>query len=68
MHLKAYEEAASLAAGKVILDLGCNNGYGSAVLDEACSQVVAVDVSPAAIVDAKERFGNRRIDFRVYTV
>ena len=66
VHLKAYEEAASLAAGKVILDLGCNNGYGSAVLGEACSQVVALDVSPAAIVDAKERFGNRRIDFRVY--
>ena len=66
MHLKAYEEAASLAAGKVVLDLGCNNGYGSAVLGEACSRVVALDVSPAAIADAKERFGYRRIDFRVY--
>ena len=66
VHLKAYEEAASLAAGKIILDLGCNNGYGSAVLGEACSQVVALDVSSAAIADAKERFGNRRIDFRAY--
>jgi SAM-dependent methyltransferase len=66
VHLKAYEEAASFAAGKVVLDLGCNNGYGSAVLGGACSQVVALDVSPAAIADAKERFGNRRIDFRVY--
>ncbi len=66
VHLKAYEEAASLAAGKAILDLGCNNGYGSAVLGEACSQVVALDVSPSAIEDARERFGNRGIDFRLY--
>lgn len=66
MHLKAYEEAASLAAGKVILDLGCNNGYGSVVLGKSCSQVVALDVSAAAIADAKERFGSCRIDFRVY--
>jgi SAM-dependent methyltransferase len=66
MHLKAYEEAASLAAGKAILDLGCNNGYGSAVLGEVCSQVVALDVSPSAIEDARERFGNRDIDFRLY--
>ena len=66
VHLKAYEEAASLAAGKITLDLGCNNGYGSAILGEACSQVVALDVSQAAIEDAQERFGNRAIDFRVY--
>jgi len=66
VHLKAYQEAALLGNGKRILDLGCNNGYGSAVLGEACSQVVAVDVSPTAIEDAQRRFGSRGIDFRVY--
>jgi SAM-dependent methyltransferase len=66
IHLKAYEEATSLAAGKVILDLGCNNGYGSAALREICSQVAALDVSPAAIEDAQRRFAGRGIDFRLY--
>jgi SAM-dependent methyltransferase len=66
VHQKAYEEAALLAAGRTVLDLGCNNGYGSAVLGQVCRQVTALDVSPTAIQDAQARFGDRGIDFRVY--
>lgn len=66
VHQKAYEEAALLAAGRTVLDLGCNNGYGSAVLGPVSRQVAALDVSPTAIQDAQARFGNRGIDFRVY--
>ena len=66
VHQKAYEEAALLAAGRTVLDLGCNNGYGSAVLAQVCGQVAALDVSPTAIEDAQARFGNCGIDFRVY--
>jgi SAM-dependent methyltransferase len=66
VHQKAYEEAALLAAERIVLDLGCNNGYGSAVLGQVCRRVAALDVSLTAIQDAQARFGNRGIDFRVY--
>ncbi len=64
MHKRDYEEAARLVRGGCVLDLGCNNGYGSRILADACRRVVAVDVSEAAIADATRRFGERGIDFR----
>jgi SAM-dependent methyltransferase len=75
IHLKSYEEAAALAINKVVLDLGCNNGYGTAVLADRCNlcaepaggaKVIGLDVSPTAIEDAQQRFGNYGIDFLVY--
>jgi SAM-dependent methyltransferase len=65
-HLKAYEEAAALGINKSVLDLGCNNGYGSAVLSSRCANVMGIDVSPMAIQDAQQRFGNYGINFLVY--
>ena len=56
VHLKAYEYATELAADKSVLDLGCNNGYGTNELARSCREVVGVDVSPSAIADAQQRF------------
>jgi SAM-dependent methyltransferase len=66
IHLKPYEEAAILGINKVVLDLGCNNGYGTAGLADRCAKVIGLDVSPTAIEDAQQRFGNYGIDFLVY--
>jgi SAM-dependent methyltransferase len=66
MHLKSYEEAATLSEGKAVLDLGCNNGYGTTVISRVCDRVVGLDVSPTAIADAREQYGNRGIDFRLF--
>jgi SAM-dependent methyltransferase len=63
MHARSYEEAARFAGDNVILDLGCNNGYGTAKLAETAERVVGVDVSPAAIADAHRRFPD--LDYRV---
>jgi SAM-dependent methyltransferase len=66
IHLRAYEEAAALSAAKFVLDLGCNNGYGTAVISRGCARVAGLDVSPKAIEAAKQRFGDLGIDFRLF--
>lgn len=61
IHCKAYELAAELAGGP-ILDVGCNNGYGTAMLRaELQHPVIGVDVSERAIKAARARYGG---DFR----
>jgi SAM-dependent methyltransferase len=64
MHKRDYEEAARFTQGQFVLDLGCNNGYGSRILADTCRRVVAVDVSEAAVADAISRFGNFGIEFQ----
>ena len=39
-----------------VLDLGCNNGYGSFELSRHGHRVVGVDVSAEALDDARRRF------------
>jgi ubiquinone/menaquinone biosynthesis C-methylase UbiE len=64
MHKRDYEEAARLVRDRSVLDLGCNNGYGSRILAGACRRVTAVDISEAAIADAIRRFGDLGINFQ----
>jgi SAM-dependent methyltransferase len=52
MHERAYREAAELLSDRVVLDLGCNTGWGSALIAERATRVVGVDVSSAAIAVA----------------
>ena len=56
MHSAACEEAARLAPAGRVLDLGCNNGYGSYKLSQYGLEVIGVDVSAEALADAKRRF------------
>jgi SAM-dependent methyltransferase len=65
IHLKAYEKAAELAAGKDVLDVGCNVGYGVRVLLSAASFAAGIDVSPRAVEAARRRLGSRA-DIRCY--
>jgi 2-polyprenyl-3-methyl-5-hydroxy-6-metoxy-1,4-benzoquinol methylase len=66
IHRKAYEEAASLSFGKSVLDLGCNNGYGTVMLGLGCSRIVGLDVSSRAIEAARLRFGSSGVEFRLF--
>jgi SAM-dependent methyltransferase len=63
MHLKAYEEAASLAAGRDVLDVGCNSGYGTLRFVPVARRVVGVDVSPRAIEAAQASAVDGRPEF-----
>ncbi len=65
MFRKAYEEAATLIpdGDAPVLDLGCNTGYGTAILRERTGRgVIGVDVSASAVETARARYGG---DFRV---
>lgn len=62
MHMRAYEEAAQRSTGLAVLDLGCNNGYGTSQIAASSASVIGCDVSESALSDARKRFPN--IDFR----
>ena len=50
------------------LDLGCGTGNWTRGLLEVCEQVLAVDASPDMIAAAREKLGERGIDYRVVDV
>ncbi|UEM07306.1 class I SAM-dependent methyltransferase (plasmid) [Skermanella rosea] len=64
MHSHAYKEAARLVAAGRVLDLGCNNGYGSYELSRHGHRVVGVDVSAEALDDARRRFSADNLEYR----
>jgi SAM-dependent methyltransferase len=63
MHLRAYDEAVAQAAGRDVLDVGCNTGYGTIRFLPLANRVVGVDVSPRAIEAARERAVDGRPEF-----
>jgi ubiquinone/menaquinone biosynthesis C-methylase UbiE len=67
MHLRAYDEAVAHAAGRDVLDVGCNTGYGTLRFAPVADRVVGVDVSPRAIEAARERARDGRPEFIVTT-
>jgi SAM-dependent methyltransferase len=66
LHLHAYEEVASLTTDKTVLDLGCNNGFGTAYLSERAAKAVGLDITPKAIADAKQRFAQSKAEYMLY--
>ncbi len=67
MHLRAYDEAVARAAGRDVLDVGCNTGYGTMRFEPVAGRVVGVDVSPRAIEAALERAPDGRPEFILTT-
>ena len=55
MHLRAYDEAVAYAAGRDVLDVGCNTGYGTVRFVPVARSVTGTDVSPKAIEAAQLR-------------
>lgn len=57
-HEARYRWAAAIARDREVLDAACGVGYGAAILAAAgARRVLGVDVSPRAIVDARQRAG-----------
>ncbi len=63
IHTYAYEQAARLAANKIVLDLGCNVGYGSIILSSSARRVIGVDVSAKVIQNAKNQSEGNNLTF-----
>jgi SAM-dependent methyltransferase len=65
-HLAAYRWAAERAAGRRVLDAGCGEGYGAALLAEVAAHVTAVDRDEAIAIARRRR--HERLDFRAIDV
>lgn len=65
IHRKAYEAASCFARGKTLLDIGCNNAYGTEILGGSCRTAIGVDVSKQAIRVARKRCGSDQLAFSV---
>ncbi len=63
--LSRYKFAARMIGdGKYVLEIGCSEGFGTAILAETARRVVAVDMDKDAILEAKKSFASERIEFR----
>jgi SAM-dependent methyltransferase len=62
-HWHRYAVAKDLAAGKVVLDIACGEGYGSAALSEVALHVYGVDVAPEAIAHAQAKYRRPHVEF-----
>lgn len=49
--------------GKTVLDLGCGEGYGSAILAPAAYRVVAADYSLEAVAHARNKYARQNLAF-----
>jgi SAM-dependent methyltransferase len=56
IHIATYKYCLNLMSGKKVLDYGCGTGYGTALISDKCLQVTGIDISPEAIVHAKEHY------------
>src|SRR5262249_28881910 len=63
MHQRAYEEVRRLARGRSVLDLGCNNGWGTRVVAETARRIVGVDVSAGALEEARRSIDASNVQF-----
>ena len=64
-HIHRYLVARELAKDKVVLDIACGEGYGSAMLAEIARHVSGVDISAEAIVYATEKYRKGNLQFLV---
>ena len=62
-HYHRYFFAQSLAHGKVVLDLGCGEGYGASLLAEVAEHVTGIDLSPEAVEHARLRYPRANLNF-----
>lgn len=67
-HLVIYLLASSMVAGRSVVDFGCGEGYGSAILAGEAEHVLAVDIDPRVIDHARNRYPLPNLDFEVMDV
>lgn len=58
-HYHRYAVAMQVAKDKIVLDLACGEGYGSALLSLVANQVIGVDISDEAIAHARTAYAAR---------
>jgi ubiquinone/menaquinone biosynthesis C-methylase UbiE len=67
-HLMAYQFALQFCRGKIVLDAGSGEGYGSSLLAEAGSSVTGIDKSEEAALHAAEKYARANLAYQVMDV
>lgn len=63
-HFHRYLLACELATQKIVLDIACGAGYGSAMLARQAAYVIGVDISENAVAHARSKYQVANLDFR----
>ena len=63
-HFSAYQFAKDYCKDKIVLDIGCGEGYGSDYLSGFAKSVTAIDYDAAAIEYAKGKYRKGNLAFR----
>ena len=64
-HLHRYLFAQQVCGEKVVLDIACGEGYGSAILAQSARTVLGVDIADEAVAHASKRYSARNLRFKV---
>jgi SAM-dependent methyltransferase len=62
-HLAVYEWVAERCRGLEVVDMGCGEGYGSAVLARRAPRIIGVDANPEAHEHARLRYSRPGVRF-----
>ena len=62
-HFHRYLLASQLVDGKVVLDIACGDGYGSAILAKHANKVIGVDIAEEAVNSAKLKHQAENLEF-----
>ena len=68
MNLAPYHLVLDEVAGRTVVEAGCNEGYGAALLARRAAQVHAFDLSSEAIAAARARHALSNLTFAVHDV
>lgn len=63
-HWHRYAMVRAWARGRRVLDAACGEGYGSALLAQVADSVLGLDVDPAAVAHARERYAAAAANLR----
>jgi GT2 family glycosyltransferase/SAM-dependent methyltransferase len=63
-HLQRYRSILDLVRGKVVLDAGSGEGYGTHLLSRSAASAIGVDVSEEAVAHAAARYAGGALSYR----
>ncbi|MEX2030593.1 MAG: class I SAM-dependent methyltransferase [Anaerolineales bacterium] len=65
IHQEFYRWAGRWVGGKSVLDAGCGEGFGSAILAERAAQVMGIDIKPDLLAHARRRYPAPNLTFEL---
>ncbi len=63
-HLHRYAFAGEFVTGKKVLDLASGEGYGSWIMARKASSITGVDLDPAAVAHARQKYRRDNLTYR----